>query len=215
MDGGAEPVVRVPSPTSCRYRGQCLVHRAEIMQLHGAWPDAMEEARRACERLSEPPGQPALGRGLLPAGRAAPAARRVRRGRGGVPRRPAGSATSRSPAWRCCGWPRVRSTPRRRPSAAWWTRRRTGSARPGCCRRYVEIVLAAGDVPAARVDARPSWPRSRPTSTRRSCRRWPPTPTGPSCSPRATPAAALAALRRAWTVWQELARRTRPRGSGC
>jgi DNA-binding NarL/FixJ family response regulator len=37
------------------------VHRAEIMQLHGEWPDAMEEAQRACARLLEPPGQPAVG----------------------------------------------------------------------------------------------------------------------------------------------------------
>jgi tetratricopeptide (TPR) repeat protein len=37
------------------YRGQCLVHRAEIMLLHGAWPDAMEEAVRACERLTDEP----------------------------------------------------------------------------------------------------------------------------------------------------------------
>lgn len=42
------------------YRGQCLVHRSQVLQLHGAWTDAMEEARRARKRLSEPP-HPAVG----------------------------------------------------------------------------------------------------------------------------------------------------------
>jgi ATP/maltotriose-dependent transcriptional regulator MalT len=39
------------------YRGQCLVHRAELMQLQGDWPAALEEIQRALERLNDPPGQ--------------------------------------------------------------------------------------------------------------------------------------------------------------
>lgn len=48
-------------PDLVPYRGECLVHRAEIMQIHGAWPDAMAQVVAACERLSDPPGQPAIG----------------------------------------------------------------------------------------------------------------------------------------------------------
>ena len=48
-------------PELVLYRGQCLVHRSEILQLHGNWPDSMNEAQRALERLSQPTDQPAAG----------------------------------------------------------------------------------------------------------------------------------------------------------
>jgi DNA-binding CsgD family transcriptional regulator len=37
-------------PDMVAFTGTCLVHRAEIMELHGAWRDALEEARRARQR---------------------------------------------------------------------------------------------------------------------------------------------------------------------
>jgi DNA-binding CsgD family transcriptional regulator/tetratricopeptide (TPR) repeat protein len=48
-------------PELVLYRGQCLLHRAELMLLRGAWTDAVDEVERACDRLADPVGHPALG----------------------------------------------------------------------------------------------------------------------------------------------------------
>jgi DNA-binding CsgD family transcriptional regulator len=40
-------------PDMLAFTGRCLVHRAEILQLGGAWPDALDEARRARTRFIE------------------------------------------------------------------------------------------------------------------------------------------------------------------
>jgi DNA-binding NarL/FixJ family response regulator len=48
-------------PALVLYRGQCLVHRAELMLLAGTWSLALEEVHRAVLRLSRPRSHPALG----------------------------------------------------------------------------------------------------------------------------------------------------------
>jgi DNA-binding CsgD family transcriptional regulator len=51
-------------PDLVAFQGQCMVYRAEVVQRHGDWSAAVDEAERARDRLSTPPGHPATGLAL-------------------------------------------------------------------------------------------------------------------------------------------------------
>src|SRR4029450_847330 len=52
-------------PGLVRYRGECLLYRAEVLQLHGNWSDAARDAQDACALLMS---RPAAGAAFLPLG---------------------------------------------------------------------------------------------------------------------------------------------------
>jgi tetratricopeptide (TPR) repeat protein len=119
-------------PDMVPFRGNCLVHRCEIFQLHGAWTDALESARRACEWLAGPPTWDALGSAYYQLAE-------IQRLRGELEaaeasyRRASLAGRTPSRACRCSAWPRGESTSRCRRSGARSTRRRMRWPGHACC----------------------------------------------------------------------------------
>ena len=134
------------------YRGNCLVHRAEIMQYDGAWADAMVELERAYDLLSRPPGRMAVGDACYQRGE-------LHRLRGDLPA--AEEAYRQASHWGRPPQPGLallRLVQGRVGAALTSIRRATDEAQERLTRSkllaaHTAIALAADDVPAARAVA--------------------------------------------------------------
>jgi ATP/maltotriose-dependent transcriptional regulator MalT len=188
-------------PDLVPFSGHCLVHRAEIMQLHGAWADALDAAQGACERLLLRP-QPAVGAAFYQqaelhrlCGEFAQAEEAYRQA----------SRWGREPQ---PGLARLRLAQGQVDAAAAAIRRVVDEAEDRVPRSrllpaVVEIMFAAGDVHAARAAADElsemadelDAPLLRALAMHAE---------GTVLLLEGNARAALGALRHAWTAWQEL-----------
>jgi DNA-binding NarL/FixJ family response regulator len=186
-------------PDLVPFSGHCLVHRAEIMQLRGAWPDAADAAREACERLLQR-RQPAVGAAFYQQAE-------VHRLRGEFAQAEESyreaSRWGREPQ---PGLARLRAMQGQADAAEAAIRRVVDETRDPMARcrllpAFVEIVSAAGDVAAARAGADELSELADAALLRALATH----AQGAVQLLEGDAQAALSSLRRAWTAWQALA----------
>lgn len=189
-------------PDLVPYRGHCLIRRAELLQLHGSWADALDWAERATEWLARPSPRPAVGSAYYQVGEI----QRLR-----------GMFAEAEESYRLAGqWLRnpgpgtaLLQLARGRTEAAHAAIRRMAEEVQETCPRcrvldaYVEIALAAREIAEAGVAAtelaetaeRHDVPFLRALS-RRAC--------GAVLLGQGNPRAALLELRKSYALWCDL-----------
>lgn len=190
-------------PDLVPYRGNCQVHRAQIMLFHGAWPDARDAATSSYEQLVRPPSHPATGAACYLLAEL---------------HRLSGEFTKADVAYREAsrrgyephpGLARLRLAQGRIDAALAAIRRALSevgdhATRASLLTAAVDILLAAGDGPAARASAaelaRLAADLDVPVMHAMAAHA-----SGAVLCAEGDARAALVELRRAWKLWHELA----------
>jgi DNA-binding CsgD family transcriptional regulator len=140
-------------PDLLAFTGRCMVHRAGLMQLHGAWPAALEEAHRAAQRFERAMNQAAAAKGHY-------VAAEVHRLRGEFDLAETEYREASRFGWEPQpGWAMLRLAQGQPDTAAAAMRRVMGETtdplrRASLLPAYVEVMLALADLDAARSACR-------------------------------------------------------------
>jgi DNA-binding CsgD family transcriptional regulator len=189
-------------PDIMPYRGHCLIRRAELLHLHGAWSEAFEEAKRACECLALPSPRATLGGAFYQIGE-------IERMRGNLPE--AEKAYEEAAKWTPNigpGLARLRLAQNKADVANAMIRRISDHVLEPARRAllldaWVEIALATNDIDSARMASqelaalseRIAFPFVRALSSRNA---------GAMMLADNNPQGAVAELERSRTLWHDL-----------